>query len=228
MLRWAETPPPDLRRSLGRRVATSPHGRKILQNSLMATPARVQKVHSVISHRQSGLLLVLEDIHDPHNAEAILRTADAFGVQEVWFVFEQEKPYEPRRFGRFPAASAAKWIDLRVFGSTAECLRDLRKRRFTVMAATPTAPSVFETDLALPVRLALLVGNEHRGLSSTALAHADVTVAIPMRGMVASLNVSVTAAILLYEITRARLAAGRLRNRSRSEQKRLITSFLAR
>lgn len=193
----------------------------------MATPARVQKVHEVVSNRQSGLLLVLEDIHDPHNAEAILRTADAFGVQEVWFIFEQEKPYKPRRLGRL-AVSAAKWIDLRVFGSTAECLRHLRKRKFKAIAATLTAPSVFETDLALPLRLALLVGNEHRGLSSTALAQADGKVSIPMRGMVESLNVSVTAAILLYEITRARLAGGRLRNRSRSEQKRLIKSFLAR
>lgn len=182
----------------------------------------------MVSNRQAGLLLVLEDIHDPHNAEAILRTADAFGVQEVWFIFEQEKRYKPRQFGRLPAASAAKWIDLRVFTSTAECLRNLRKRKFTAFAATLSGPSVFETDLALPVRLALLVGNEHRGLSSTALAQADGKVSIPMRGMVESLNVSVTAAILLYEITRARLAGGRLRNRSRSEQKRLIKSFLAR
>lgn len=194
----------------------------------MATRARIQKVHRVVSDRQSGLLLVLEDIHDPHNAEAILRTADAFGVQEVWFIFEQEKPYKPRRFGRLPAASAAKWLDLRVFGSTTECLRNLRRKKFKAIAATLAAPSVFETDLALPLRLALLVGNEHRGLSATALALADGKVSIPMRGMVESLNVSVTAAVLLYEITRARLAGGQLRNRSRSEQKRLIKSFLAR
>lgn len=191
----------------------------------MTTSARVQKVHRVVSNRQSGLLLVLEDIHDPHNAKSILRTADAFGVQEVWFIFEREKPYEPRQFGR---VAAAKWLDFRVFRSTAECLRDLRRRKFTVIAATLAAPSVFETDMALPLRLALLVGNEHRGLSSTALAQADSQVCIPMRGMVESLNVSVTAAILLYEITRARLAGGRLKQRSASEQKSLIKNFLAR
>jgi tRNA (guanosine-2'-O-)-methyltransferase len=194
----------------------------------MPTPARLQKVQSVVSNRQAGLLLVLEDIHDPHNAEAILRTADAFGLQEVWFIFAREKPYDPRRVGRLAAASAAKWIDLRVFGSTAECLRDLREKQFKAIAATLTAPSVFETDLALPKRLALLVGNEHRGLSSTALAQADGKVSIPMRGMVESLNVSVTAAILLYEITRARLAGGRLSNLSHAEQQRLIKNFLAR
>lgn len=194
----------------------------------MLTPARIQKVQSVVSNRQSGLLLVLEDIHDPYNAEAILRTADAFGLQEVWFIFEREKLYDPRRVGRLAAASAAKWIDLRVFGSTAECLRELRENQFKAVAATLTAPSVFETDLALPTRLALLVGNEHRGLSSTALAQADGKVSIPMRGMVESLNVSVTAAILLYEITRARLAGGRLSNLSHAEQQRLIKNFLAR
>lgn len=200
------------------------------RNSGMVTPVRLQKVQRVVANRQSGLLLVLEDIHDPHNAAAILRTAEAFGVQEVWFIFEHEKPYNPRRPRRvgLAAASAAKWIDLRVFESTTECICELRRKRFKVIAATPAAPSMFEADLSVPMRLALLIGNEHGGLSSAALAQADAKVSIPMRGMVESLNVSVTAAILLYEITRARLAEGRLRNLSRSDQKRLIKDFLAR
>ncbi len=168
------------------------------------TPEREQKIKAVISRRQEGII-VLEDIHDPHNAAAVLRSCDAFGFQKVCFITEQEKRFNPRRVGKLSSASASKWLDLEYFKSTKACISSLKRRGFHVIAtaldekATPLA----RLDLSSP-KIALMFGNEHRGLSKEALRLAHETVYMPMVGFVQSLNLSVTAAILLYETTRQR------------------------
>ncbi|OGE88487.1 MAG: hypothetical protein A2722_01070 [Candidatus Doudnabacteria bacterium RIFCSPHIGHO2_01_FULL_50_11] len=155
--------------------------------------------------RQRGLVAVLEDIHDPHNAAAILRTAEAFGISDIALIFEKEKYWNPRRVGSSSSASANKWLRFSIYRSTQACLGDLRKKGFEIVATglTQDSKSLLQSKLT-GRKVAVFFGNEHRGLSPLALRSADHVVRIPMRGMVQSLNVSVSAAIVLWEIVRQR------------------------
>ncbi len=171
----------------------------------MPTPERLAKLTRAAALRQKGVVLVIEDIHDPHNAQAILRTADAFGIQHVHFIFEQEKKYNPRRVGKSSSSSAMKWLDYTIWTSTDECLRALKKQRYHLVGtALAKKPVSLERAHFKKPKLALMIGNEHRGLSETALALAHQLVTIPMRGMVQSLNASVAAAVTIFELTQAR------------------------
>lgn len=190
---------------------------------------RKQKIATVVQKRQPGLIVVLEDIHDPHNAAAIVRTCDAFGIQNVWFVFGKETPYNPRSIGKASSSSANKWLDFRVFSSTHECILTLKQKGFTVYT---TALS----DRALPLdtcvfpqkNIAVIVGNEKSGVSETARSEADAILTIPMLGFVQSLNVSVAAAVVLWEITRQRKSDTPSRTLPTKEQKTLLENLLER
>ncbi len=192
----------------------------------MPTPERMQRYREIAAKRQRGAV-VLEDIHDPHNAEAVFRTCEAFGFQRVCLIFDQEEPFDPRTVGKLTSASANKWLDFDVYGSARECLDALHREGYEV-AATVTAgeaEELFGADLTEP-RLAVMLGNEQRGLSEEAVALADRRLMIPMTGMVRALNLSVTAAIALYEVTRQRRAAGIARYRlSPGEQDALFRRF---
>jgi len=160
----------------------------------------------VMKRRQKGLIIVLEDIYDPHNAAAILRSAEAFGVGTIYFIFNTEKEFDPRHIGKKSSSSANKWLEFKLFKSVEECAKELKKQKYTLIATalTSSATSIFRISFSSP-RIALMFGNESRGLSPEALAVADKIVTIPMRGMVESLNLSVSAGIFLFEITRRRL-----------------------
>ncbi len=174
----------------------------------MQTPERMQRYREVAEGRQQGVV-VLEDIHDPHNAEAVFRSCDAFGFQRVCLVFDQEEPFDPRAIGKLTSSSANKWLDFDIYSSARECVEELQRDGYEVVAAVAAgeAESVFEASLTAP-RIAVMLGNENRGLSPEAVALADRRVVIPMTGMVRSLNLSVTAALLLFEVTRRRRQAG--------------------
>lgn len=186
---------------------------------------RIKRFREVAAKRQSGFIVVLEDIHDPHNAAAILRTCDAFGIQNVWFVFEKEKYYKPRRVGKASSSSANKWLDFEVLRSSEACLKKLKKQKYEIVATAlaSDAENMLKAKLAAQ-KIALVIGNEHRGVSDTVLKYADRIVAIPMRGFVQSLNASVTAALFIYEISRQRGAAISFRL-SPLLQKRLVANF---
>lgn len=171
----------------------------------MPTQERLAKLKKSAEARQKDLVVVLEDIHDPHNAAAVFRTCDALGIQNVYLIFEGEKLFNPRRVGKVSSSSANKWLDFYTYRSTAECLKDLKKKGYQVFATAllPGARSIFKTNFKNQ-KVALLLGNEHRGLSAQALELADKKIILPMRGMVQSLNLSVTAAIFLYEVVRQR------------------------
>ncbi len=174
------------------------------------TPRRKERISWVAKCRQAGFILVLEDIHDPHNAAAMLRTCDAFGVQDVWFVFEQEKPFNPRQVGKTSSSSANRWLSFKKFASAKECVDELKAEGYTILATALGKDAVdpYKADLAKE-KIALVVGNEHRGVSEVFLQGADMLLTIPMRGFVESLNVSVAAALLVAEITRQREASGK-------------------
>jgi len=163
----------------------------------MMTKRRLARLTAVARARQQGAV-VLEDIHDPHNAEAVFRSCDAFGM-----------PFVPLRIGKSSSAGANKWLSFEAYDGPEQCIGRLNAEGYQVVATalSETAEPIHAAPLTEP-RTALLIGSEQRGLSEQALSLADRKLTIPMRGMVQSLNLSVTAALCLYELTRQRIAAG--------------------
>ncbi|MBI2465192.1 RNA methyltransferase [Candidatus Shapirobacteria bacterium] len=165
---------------------------------------RQEKLDRVIGQRREGVM-VLQDIHDPHNAAAVWRSIDAFGWQKVYLIFEQEEVFNPKKMGRESSASANKWLDFKVFKSTRECIEELHREGYGLWATVldREASEIYESKFE-DKKIAIMLGNEHRGLTEEAVKLADRKVYIPMRGMVQSLNLSVSAAICLYEVERQR------------------------
>lgn len=170
------------------------------------TARREARIRAVLSRRQPDLTVVLEDVDDPHNVSAILRSCDAVGVLAVHAVYSGGEP-PASTFSRQTSGGAAKWVEVRHHASIAACYDRLRREGFTILATALAdgARQLFDCDLRGPT--ALVLGNEMRGVSDEASSTADGILAIPMVGMVQSLNVSVAAAICLYEAFRQRLAA---------------------
>jgi tRNA (guanosine-2'-O-)-methyltransferase len=171
------------------------------------TERRQARIRSVLARRQPDLTVVLENVHDPHNVSAILRSCDGVGVLRAHAVYSIEEP-PPGAFARQSSASAAKWVDVDRHESIAACYERLRAEGFSILVTSigPDSRSLYDWDLREPV--ALVLGNEMRGVSSEARDMADGAIQIPMAGMVESLNVSVACAICLYEAFRQRNAAG--------------------
>jgi len=171
------------------------------------TGQRLKKFQSVVSKRQKYLTIVLENVHDPHNVSAVLRTADAVGIDRVFLIYNDEKfP----KVSRVSSASAKKWVEVIKFRSAAECFNALKKEKFRIysthMVEDKINSSLYELDLTK--RTALVFGNEHRGVSDEVKALAHKNFLIPMHGMVQSLNVSVSVAVTVYEALRQRTAKG--------------------
>ncbi|MDQ7026114.1 MAG: RNA methyltransferase [Anaerolineae bacterium] len=170
---------------------------------------RMRRMVSAAMQRQRGLMVIMEEVYNPHNLAAIARSCDAFGVQNLAFL-----PQNPDDFDiaatNSTSVSAFKWLDYRMFSDGIEAaLTTLKAEGWHIMATwvNPEASSIYETDFTQYDKLALLVGNEHTGLSAKAIELADSYVYIPMLGFVQSFNVSVAAAISLFEITRQRRAS---------------------
>ncbi len=172
---------------------------------LFKSERRLQKISSAVKSRQFTLRVVLENIHDPHNVSAIFRTCDAVGVPKVSLIYYLEKfP----RIGKKSSASAFKWVENEKFRSVNECYESLRKEGFTIYASTISDDAIDLYKIDLTKKIAIVLGNEHRGVSDEAVKLADKKFKIPMCGMVQSLNVSVAAAIVLYEALRQRMKKG--------------------
>lgn len=168
---------------------------------------RTERIARVLEQRLPDLTVVVENIHDPHNVSAILRTCDAVGVLGVELLYSLEKfP----RVGRKSSSSASKWVDRRRHTTVEGCYSTLRTEGFRVLATRLDSGALPLFDADLTGKVALVFGNEHRGVSDEAAASADGLILIPMRGMIESLNVSVAAAVCLYEALRQRLVRGPL------------------
>jgi tRNA (guanosine-2'-O-)-methyltransferase len=165
------------------------------------SPERREKIERTLAHRQPTLSVVLENIHDPHNVSAILRSCDAVGILQVHFLYTIE-PFP--EIANTASSGAHKWLEIIRHDSVQSCFGALHSKSFRIFATriAPDATSLYELDLAQPT--AFLLGNEHRGVSEEALALADEEIYIPMMGMAESLNVSVAAAVCLFEAFRQR------------------------
>ncbi len=174
---------------------------------MQKTEQRVEKIKKVLSGRQPGLTVVLENVHDKHNVSAVLRSCDAVGILDVCLVYYGENKY-PEELGASSSASARKWVGTNRFDGIAECYEWLRGRGMKIYSTHMSKSSVplYSLDLARPV--ALVFGNEHTGLSDEAVTLADGNFLIPQAGMIQSLNISVACAVSLYEAYRQRMMAG--------------------
>ncbi len=169
------------------------------------TEKRLSKIRKVVKQRQPSLKVVLEDIHDPHNVSAIYRTCDSVGVVQATLLYNKEKfP----KISRVSSSSANKWVESERYQSTEECFNDLRKNGFKIYASKLDVDAKDLYELDLTEKVAIVMGNEHRGISDEVAELADETFYIPMRGMIQSLNVSVAAAVTLYEAQRQRAQKG--------------------
>lgn len=158
----------------------------------------------MINNRQEGVI-VLENIADPHNAAAVWRSADAFGFQKIYLVFSVEKSFNPKKVGKKSSASANKWLSFKTFKNIGECYGQLKKEGYEIYATVLDKEATnLQSSNFTQKKIALVFGNEHRGLSKEAIEGAEEKVYIPMKGMVQSLNLSVTAGILMYEVERQR------------------------
>jgi tRNA (guanosine-2'-O-)-methyltransferase len=158
-------------------------------------PERRARIDEVVAGRTRTLTVVMETFADPQNVNAVLRTCEAFGVQELHVVEGPMKPYDRNKN---ISQNADKWLDVVRWKATAPCLAHLRARGFRVYATHLGEGSVGLEALSFAAPVALVFGNEHRGVSAEALALADARYAIPMRGFTQSFNVSVAAALSLF------------------------------
>jgi tRNA (guanosine-2'-O-)-methyltransferase len=172
------------------------------------TDRRRARLEEVLRKRQTDLTLVIENVWDPHNVSAILRTADAVGIQTVHLLYTVEQAPNLKRQGKQSSASAKKWLDITVHDDTERCFAALHEAGYRIYASHLNRDGVTLHDLSFTGKTAILLGNEHRGVSDLACALSDGIYSIPMVGMVESLNVSVAAAVSLYEAFRQRKAAG--------------------
>ncbi len=169
------------------------------------TEKRVEKIGWVLIKRQPLFHVVFENIHDPHNVSAIFRTCDAAGIPKVSLVYNIEKfP----KIGKKSSASAYKWIEKEKYKSIDECYKHLKEQNFRIYSSSLNSDSKNLYELDFTKKVAIVFGNEHRGLSKEAEVLADERFFIPMFGMVQSLNVSVSAAITIYEAVRQRIEKG--------------------
>ena len=171
----------------------------------MATKKRIDRMVRILKNRQIDLSVVCENIHDPHNVSAILRSCDAVGVHNVSLLYTNE---EFPKLGKKSSASAKKWININNFTNKFELKNYLKSVNLSIYATyiDKEAISVFDIDWTKPS--AIIVGNEHRGITEDLLDITDQKIFIPMFGMIESLNVSVATAVILYEAARQRIAKG--------------------
>lgn len=168
------------------------------------TPERFHRIRTVLERRQPDLTVLLENVHKPHNFAAVLRTADAVGLFRAHAVV----PDLSLRTSLVSASGADKWVGVELHATLREGLEQLSERGFQILAAHPTPDAVDYRSVDFTLPSAILFGQELEGLSTEALEAADTTFRIPMAGFVTSLNVSVAAAVVLFEAMRQRTSAG--------------------
>jgi tRNA (guanosine-2'-O-)-methyltransferase len=170
------------------------------------TPERNAKLNTVLLKRQNDLTVVLENVHDPHNVSAVMRSCDAVGIKEIYVLNSKIPRHEV--WGSKSSSSAAKWLTIHQFEDTQECIDVLRKKYSRILTTHLSSDAVSLYSLDLVISTALIFGNEHSGVSDEIKAISDGNFIIPQVGMIHSLNISVACAICVYEAFRQKTNAG--------------------
>lgn len=162
------------------------------------TEARKQRFAEVLAKRTQWVTAVTEDLFDPHNISAVLRSCDGFGIQSA-HIIEVNNPY---RLSPGVSKGAAKWLDIERHTDTVHALRDLKSRGYAICCTTPHTDDTTPEALPLDRPVALVFGSEGPGITDAARSEADHFVRIPMFGFTESFNISVAAALTLQTVTR--------------------------
>ncbi|MDB5223467.1 MAG: tRNA guanosine-2-O-methyltransferase [Chitinophagaceae bacterium] len=170
------------------------------------TPERYHRLTSVLNKRQPDLTVVLENVFDPHNVSAVMRTCDAVGIQDVFILNNRIPPH--KKWGYRSSSTAAEWLTIHQFTNIDECFTELRKRYKKIYATHLDEKSTTLHQLDLTESIALVFGNETFGVSEEITKLVDGTFIIPQVGIIKSLNISVACAVTLYEAFRQKQMAG--------------------
>jgi len=174
----------------------------------MITDRRLEKLNRVAANRQN-MTVIIENVHDPHNIGAVLRSCDAVGIQEVYVLYTESRLSQSRLNELDPTSTGVrKWMHVHFFDDVDACFTVVRSKYDKVLATHLNDESVGLHELDLTQNVAILFGNEHDGISEEALKHTDGNFIIPQVGMVQSLNISVACAVTIYEAMRQRTEAG--------------------
>lgn len=179
------------------------------------TPERFDRLQTVLDKRQGNITVVLENVFDPHNISAVMRTADAVGLQDIYIL--NTKIPRHKKWGAKSSSSAAKWLTIHQFDHAEECFSSLRKRYSTILTTHLSSDAVSLHSIDMTQSIALVFGNEHSGVSDEIRALADGNFIIPQVGIIRSLNISVACAVTLYEAYRQKSNAGHYSKRSLGE-----------
>jgi tRNA (guanosine-2'-O-)-methyltransferase len=176
------------------------------------TPERIKRLTSVLDKRQGDITIVLENVSDPHNISAVMRTCDAVGVQEI-YVLNNKIPRH-KKWGPKSSSSAAKWLTIHQFENAEECFTALRKKYSVILTTHLSSDAVNLHSIDFTKSIALIFGNEHSGVSEEIRKLADGNFIIPQVGIIQSLNISVACAVTLYEAFRQKNNAGQYNQQS--------------
>lgn len=161
------------------------------------TASRKQRFDAVLSQRTKHFTVATEDVYQLHNTSAVIRSCDVFGIQEVNIIEERNT----KRIDKEIAMGAQKWVDLNRYQTVRECISDLRAKGYQIVATTPHANDCELHDFDVTKKSCFFFGRETEGLSQEVLTMADCYLKIPMVGFTESLNISVSAAIILQQVS---------------------------
>jgi len=185
------------------------------------TDKRKATFQKVLDERTKHFTVVLEDIYQPHNSSAVVRTCDIFGVQDVHVI---ENKYSSK-VSRYVAKGSQKWLDIKKYNqaanNTQNCLDTLRNDGYQIIATTPHNESCYLHEFDITKKSAFVFGVEKDGVSEYTMKQADGFLKIPMVGFTESLNISVAAAIILQDIT-TKLRASNIHWQLSEQEKKLL------
>ncbi len=167
---------------------------------------RTEKLLKVLHQRQPDLTVILENVNDPHNISAVMRTCDAVGISELYVLNTKIARHE--KFGPRSSSSADKWVTIHQYENLEECIDAVRKKYDFIFTTHLATDAVSLYDLDLTRKIALVFGNEHSGCSEAIIGKADGNFIIPQAGIIQSLNISVACAVSIYEAYRQKKAVG--------------------
>ena len=170
------------------------------------TPERKNKLLTVLSKRQCNLTVVLENVFDPHNISAVMRTCDSVGIQDIYILNTRIPPH--KEWGFKSSSSARKWVTGHQFDNVEECFKVLRRNYSTILTTHLADNSIGLYDIDFTGSVALVFGNETYGVSEDIRALSDGNFVIPQVGIIRSLNISVACAVSIYEAYRQKKQAG--------------------
>ena len=183
------------------------------------TPQRFNRLTSVLNRRQPDITVVLENVFDPHNVSAVMRTCDAVGIQDIYILNDRIPPH--KKWGYRSSSTADKWLSVHQFTHAEECFNEIKKKYEKIYTSHLGESSANLYSMDLTQSMALVFGNETFGVSENIRKYADGDFIIPQVGIIKSLNISVACAVTLYEAFRQKKEKGHYENPRLSESKML-------